>query len=248
METIPDCAGDLVAIVFSLSIRPVHQPFDYTYRIAGTFLDGHLGLNSQPPTWLNEMVPMGGKYYSVFPLGAVLSVLPVALLGEAGFVNRFPGGIVASLIAGLSVYFFYQLAGLEQISKPRRILLALFPVFGTWSWCNLGFGGAWQIALGFALLGQIAALYFTFILRGHFSQAPVLLWPLEIAPSSFLLFPSISTFGAHCLASTCQRGRIKAPRKSDRNAFRPRIASRLVENIGLVSRNPGCAWSLHGGL
>ena len=164
----PIALAILVAIVFSLSIRPVHQPFDYTYRIAGAFLHGHLGLNSQPPTWLNEMVPMGEKYYSVFPLGAVLSVLPVALLGEAGFVNRFPGGIVASLIAGLCVYFFYQMAGLEQNSKPRRILLALFPVFGTWSWCNLGFGGAWQIALGFALLGQIAALYFTFILRRPF--------------------------------------------------------------------------------
>src|SRR5262249_33732984 len=33
----------------------------------------------------------------------------------------------------------------------------------TWSWCNLGFGGAWQIALGFALLGETAALYFTLV-------------------------------------------------------------------------------------
>jgi hypothetical protein len=41
-------------------------------------------------------------------------------------------------------------------------MLALFPIFGAWSWCNLGFGGAWQIALGFALLGQVGALYFTF--------------------------------------------------------------------------------------
>jgi hypothetical protein len=41
--------------------------------------------------------------------------------------------------------------------------LALFPIFGTWTWCNLGFGGAWQIALGLALLGQTAALYFTLV-------------------------------------------------------------------------------------
>jgi hypothetical protein len=40
-------------------------------------------------------------------------------------------------------------------------MLALFPIFGTWTWSNLGFGGAWQIALGLALLGQTAALYFT---------------------------------------------------------------------------------------
>ena len=111
---------------------------------------------------------MGGEYYSVFPLGAVLAVLPVALLGEAGLLNRFPGGILASLIAGLCVYSFYQLAGLGPNSKSRRLLLALFPVFGTWSWCNLGFGGSWQIALGFALLGQVAALNFTLIQRKPF--------------------------------------------------------------------------------
>jgi hypothetical protein len=39
----------------------------------------------------------------------------------------------------------------------------LFPVFGTWTWCNLGMGGAWQIALGLALLGETAALYFTLV-------------------------------------------------------------------------------------
>ena len=137
----PVALAVLTAAVFSWSIRPTHQHFDYTYRIADAFLHGHLGLRSQPPSWLNEMVPMGGEYYSVFPLGAVLAVLPVALLGEAGLLNRFPGGILASLIAGLCVYSFYQLAGLEPNSKSRRLLLALFPVFGTWSWCNLGFGG-----------------------------------------------------------------------------------------------------------
>jgi hypothetical protein len=52
------------------------------------------------------------------------------------------------------------LSALEAKSLSRRILLALFPIFGTWTWCNLGFGGAWHIALGFALLGEVGALYF----------------------------------------------------------------------------------------
>jgi hypothetical protein len=71
----------------------------------------------------------------------------------------------------LCVYFFFQLAkafeadysSLESKSLARRIMLALFPIFGTWTWCNLGFGGAWQISLGLALLGQTAALYFTLV-------------------------------------------------------------------------------------
>src|SRR6478672_5262496 len=125
----PVALAVFTAAVFSWSIQPIHQHFDYTYRIADAFLHGHLGLKSQPPSWLNEMVPMSGEYYSVFPLGAVLAVLPVALLGEMNLLSGFPGGILASLIAGLCVYSFYQLAGFEPNSKSRRILLSLFPTF-----------------------------------------------------------------------------------------------------------------------
>ncbi len=160
---LPLALAILAAAAFWLSIQPQQQHFDYTFKIAEAFLHGHLGLTSEPPSWLNEMVPQDGRYYSVFPLGAVLSVLPVALLKEAGLIAAFPGGGVATIIVGFCVYFFYELGGFESQSKPRRTLLALVPIFATWSWCNLGFGGAWQIALGFALLGQAAALYFTLV-------------------------------------------------------------------------------------
>ena len=151
------------ALVFNFSIKAIQAHFDYTSRIASAFLQGDLGLRSAPPPWLNEMVPGEGRYYSVFPLGAVLSVVPVALLQKAGVIHDFPGGAVAALIAGLSVYFLFQLSALEGRSVGRRILLALFPIFGTWVWCNVGSGGAWHIALGFALLGEVGALYFTLV-------------------------------------------------------------------------------------
>src|SRR5262249_55745819 len=154
--------GLLGAIVFSMSIRPTHEHFDYTLRIAVALVHGHLGLQSPAPSWLNEMVPRGGEFYSVFPLGAVLSILPVALLQIAHLISGFPGRAVAGIIAGFCIYFFWQLSNSTQ-SFARRILFALFPIFGTWMWCNLGFAGAWQIALGFALLGETAALYFTLV-------------------------------------------------------------------------------------
>jgi nitrogen fixation-related uncharacterized protein len=153
----------IAAVAFYFSVRSTQQPFDYTLRIASALLHGHLGLRSPPPSWLNEMVPRDGNYYSVFPLGAVLSLIPVALLHESGLVGSFPGRTLAALIVGLCVYFFFQLSTRESRPLARRILLALFPIFGTWTWCNLGFGGAWHIALGFALLGEVAALCFTII-------------------------------------------------------------------------------------
>jgi hypothetical protein len=157
------------AIAFYFSTKATLHDLDYTSQIASSLLHGRLGLREKPPDWLNEMIPWKGRYYSAFPLGAVLSMLPTALLQQAGLIHSFPGHVLAALIAGLSFYFFFGLArafgtdysSLKTISVARRTMLALFPIFGTWTWCNLGFGGAWQIALGLALLGQTAAIYFT---------------------------------------------------------------------------------------
>jgi len=161
-------------IAFYFSTKATLHDLDYTNQIASAFLHGHVGLQDKPPEWLNEMIPWNGNYYSAFPLGAVLSMIPVALLRETGLIQSFPGRVVVALIAGLSVYFFFGLAkafgpDYSGVKRPegarlaRRIMLALFPIFGTWTWCNLGFAGAWQIALGLALLGQAAALYFTLV-------------------------------------------------------------------------------------
>lgn len=153
----------IAAIVFFKTTKATMHDFDYTARIASALLHGHLGLNRHPGSWLNELVPFEGKFYSVFPLGAVLGVLPVVLLQQAGWIHIFPAQALTAVIAGMCVFFFFGLSRIETKSIARRIVLALFPIFATWTWCNLGFGGSWQIALGFALLGQVAALYFTLV-------------------------------------------------------------------------------------
>ena len=150
-------------VVFLLSIKATQQHFDYTSRIAAALLEGHTGLSKTPPSWLNEMVPVNGYYYSVFPLGAVLSMLPVAILQKLSLIHGFPGGAVAAFTAALCVWFSFRLSILGMNSLPKRIVFSLSPIFATWSWCNLGFGGAWQIALGMALLGEMAALYFALV-------------------------------------------------------------------------------------
>jgi len=157
------------ALAFYFSTNATLHELDYTSQIASALLRGHLGLRETPPDWLNEMILQGNRYYSAFPLGAVLSMVPIALLQKVGLIHSFPGHVLAALIAGVCAYFFFQLAtafgpdysSLKSKPLARRILLALYPIFGTWTWCNLGFAGAWQIALGLALLGQTAALYFT---------------------------------------------------------------------------------------
>jgi len=150
-------------LLFYFSIKATQQHFDYTSRIASAILEGRFGLSTPGPSWLNEMVPANGRYYSVFPLGAVLSMVPVAVLQKLELLHDFPGRSLAALIAALCVWFLFRLSAIGTESLPKRIVLSLVPIFGTWTWCNLGFGGAWQLALGLAVLGEVAALYFVLV-------------------------------------------------------------------------------------
>ena len=76
------------ALAFYFSTNPTLRNLDYTAEIASALLRGDLGLREKPPEWLNEMIPYGNKYYSAFPLGAVLSMLPVALLQKASLIQN----------------------------------------------------------------------------------------------------------------------------------------------------------------
>src|SRR2546426_11845196 len=98
------------AVAFYFSTNATLHDLDYTTDIASALLRGDLGLREKPPEWLNEMIPHGDRYYSAFPLGAVLSMIPIALLQRAGLIHTFPGHVLAALIAGACVYFFFQLA------------------------------------------------------------------------------------------------------------------------------------------
>lgn len=149
--------------VFFLSIKATEEHFDYTARIASALLQGKLGMDKEPPSWLNEMVPVSGRYYSVFPLGAVTSMLPVAALQKFKLIHNFPGRALAALIAGMTIWFLFRVSAIGATSVLKRVMLSLVLIFGTWTWCNLGFGGAWQIALGLAVLGEVAALYFVLV-------------------------------------------------------------------------------------
>jgi len=148
--------GLVAAFVFYLTTKPLMAHFNYTHRLAFALLDGRLGLED-PPSWLNELIPLESGYYTgAYCFGAILSVMAFIFLSPH---------LLTVLIAGACVFLFFLLgSGAEESgSTPRRMMLALFPVFATWTWTDLGFGGAWQITEGFAMLGQAGALYFTLV-------------------------------------------------------------------------------------
>jgi hypothetical protein len=157
------CLCIATAIIYGLILRHhYYQDLSYTFTIASAFLRGHLGV-SYDPSWLNELVPMGATFYSVFPLGAVLSVLPFSALVSMHLVATYPVNFVVITLAVASTGFAFSIAGLRKQSLFQRILLATWLVFGTWYFTNMVFAGAWQIALGFAVVGQLGAIYFSLV-------------------------------------------------------------------------------------
>lgn len=143
--------------------------YDYTFRVADNFWRGAIGFHEKPPSWVNEFVPFGGNWYSVFPLGSVLTMLPFALFKLIGIVNEMPASFIAALTAGSICWFLIKISEQYEFDWRKRILLVFGILFGTWMLTNLTMAGAWQLALGFAVLGELGAIYFTV-----FSRKPIL--------------------------------------------------------------------------
>src|SRR5438445_8759144 len=151
----------LTAIVYFFSNPKPQSYYDYTFRVAGNLFGGSIGFAEKPPQWLNEFVPFEGLYYSVFPLGAVVSMVPFALLKALGAISEMPGALIAALLAGSACWLLLRIASKYEMPPARQILMTAGIVFGTFMWTNLTFDGAWQLALGFAMVGELGAIYFT---------------------------------------------------------------------------------------
>lgn len=155
------CLSTAVGAVYFFSNPKPQNYYDYTFRVAENFLYGKIGFEVEPPSWLNEFVPYKGKFYSVFPLGSVVTMLPFSLLKVSGIVSEMPAAFISALSASVICFFLLLISEHYEIARQKRILLTMAILFGTWMWTNLTFGGAWQLALGFAVIGELGAIYFT---------------------------------------------------------------------------------------
>src|SRR5262249_45681183 len=168
MVVLTGCAV-VAALVWLLLQRRYCQDCNYTFVISRALLHGALGTHSAP-AWLNELVPAGnGLYYSVFPLGAVLSVLPGSLLVALGILGAYPANLAVTLLAAGSFGLAYAVTQLRPDFPPaKRLMLASWLVVGSWYFTNMLFAGAWQIALGFTVVGELGAIYFSAVQRPPF--------------------------------------------------------------------------------
>ena len=151
----------VTAVVYYFSNPKPQSYYDYTFRVAANILGGSIAFTETPPPHLNEFVPFEGFYYSVFPLGSVVSMMPFALLKVAGLITEMPAAFIAALLAGVICLFLFLIGRRYDIDRSRLIVMTLGVLFGSWMWTNLTMAGAWQLALGFAMVGELGAIYFT---------------------------------------------------------------------------------------
>lgn len=151
----------VAAVVYHVSNPKPQYYYDYTFRVAANILGGSIAFTERQPSWLNEFVPYEGFYYSVFPLGAVVSMMPFAVLKTIGVTGDMPAAFIAALCGGVICRFLFLIGRRYEVDRMRLIVMTLGLLFGTWMWTNLTMAGAWQLALGFAMIGELGAIYFS---------------------------------------------------------------------------------------
>ena len=182
--------------------------YDYTFRVADNIIRGDIAFKEKPPAWLNEFVPFEGNWYSVFPLGSVVTMMPFASFKLAGFIQDMPAAFISAFTASAICLFLFLLSLKYDLEWSKRILLTTVILFGTWMWTNETMAGAWQLALGWAMLGELGAIYFTVynrkpILAGLFFAlafgnrtevlltAPIFMFLLFYSPKSKVQSPKL---------------------------------------------------------
>ena len=151
----------LTGVIYYFSNPKPQYYYDYSFLVAENFLHGKIAFEEQPPSWLNEMIPFEGWFYSAFPFGSVLSMLPFSFLKAAGLIGDMPAAFIAALLASVICLFLFLISRFYEHTPEKRVLMALGIMFGTWLWTNLVMAGAWQLTLGFAMVGELGAIYYT---------------------------------------------------------------------------------------
>ena len=121
-----------VCYIYFFSNPEPQKVYDYQFRFATALLHGKLGLN-EGFSWLSELVPFEGKYYTVFPLGSILCHIPVALVQQWRGSDEYPAREVVALIVGQATLFMVALSGRYKDSIVRRGLFITWLLFGTWA-------------------------------------------------------------------------------------------------------------------
>ena len=170
-----------VFLVYSLSSTE-ETPYNYFTRLSQSFLNGKLYI-SENPSWLNELVPIDGKYYVVYPPMPAIILMPFVFL----FKNHASQTLFSIFLGSINTILVYLLLKRLNFSKETSLLSTFFFAFGTNYWYLSTVGSAWFLA-------HITALFFLLLaLIEAFGKQRLLLMGLLLGASFWARTPLIFT-------------------------------------------------------
>ena len=147
----------LTFIVYHFTGEGGATPYHYFVPLADALLHGRLYVLEKPP-WLNELIPINGRFYVIYPpMPAILLLPQVAISGLKA--NQ----TLASVFWGsLNVSLVYLLMRKLTDNRRLQIWMVLLFGFGTIHWYLASIGKAWFFAHVTAFFFLTLAVYETF--------------------------------------------------------------------------------------
>jgi len=115
---------------------------DYFVPLANAFLHKRLYLTDNPP-WLNELVPVNGKFYVVFPPMPAILLMPFVFV----FGPDFNQTLFSQILGSINSVLMYLVARKLKFKQKQAVILSLLLTLGTNHWYTASVGSAWYLAL-----------------------------------------------------------------------------------------------------
>ena len=134
-----------------------NTPYDYFTRLADAFINHRLYL-LENPAWLNELIPINGKYYVVYPPMPAILLMPFVAIFGTGFSQT----LFTIFLGSINPVILYSLLKKKNIASKTALLATLFFAFGTNHWYLSSVGSAWYLAHVVAIFFLLLAIRETF--------------------------------------------------------------------------------------
>ncbi|OGH13562.1 MAG: hypothetical protein A3H50_00260 [Candidatus Levybacteria bacterium RIFCSPLOWO2_02_FULL_37_10] len=149
-----------------------NTPYDYFVRLADAFINHRLYL-LENPSWLNELIPINGKYYVAYPPMPAILLIPFVAIFGAGFSQT----AFSIFLGSLNPVILYSLLKRIKITSITAFVTTVFFAFGTNYWFLSSVGSSWYLA-------HIVALFFLLLaIRETFSKQRLFLIGLLLGAS-----------------------------------------------------------------
>lgn len=149
----------IFAVIFLIYFytSPGESTYDYFTRLANSLVTGKLYI-TEHPSYLNELVPIGDKYYVVYPPMPAIVLTPFVLFfKEISIQTRF-----SIVLGSINAVLVYLLIKRLNFSKKTALVTTIFFALGTNHWYLTSVGSAWFLAHITAIFFLLLALIETF--------------------------------------------------------------------------------------